>query len=227
MNAPQLLDHPVECDSSYEADFVYRALLCPVVSDLMHQPFKVTVTVSGVAHTMTVDYLLTLLDGHRVAIEVKRRAKIAEYASLFDAVAPTLRQREIYFAVADETSIRAENGPWRAKLAKRYAKKQFDPLSCQRVINVIAQQPAGVAIGSLTESGIPKELIYHLIFTKQITTGRRLLLDSSALLSVVTPSEIGTHVDQCLDWLGLELWGEQRDSKSDGLAVSNCEEQVQ
>lgn len=39
LNLNGIFDRPVECESSLERDFVYRAALCPGVARLQHQPF--------------------------------------------------------------------------------------------------------------------------------------------------------------------------------------------
>ena len=39
VNAAWLLDHPVEHESHLERRFIIAALACPVVTDIVHQPF--------------------------------------------------------------------------------------------------------------------------------------------------------------------------------------------
>ena len=50
LHLPGLFKAPVECESSLERDFVYRASLCPGVADIRHQPFQLTLASRAPLH---------------------------------------------------------------------------------------------------------------------------------------------------------------------------------
>lgn len=197
LNLRGLLPRPVECESTLEDDFVSRAALCPVVVDIAHQPFKVT---NPDGSQYTPDFLVILIDGTRVVVEVKVRRKIARYRALFEAVTPQLNAHGFSFLVVDETMLRADRAHWRVRKILRYLKAFFPEDQCSRVIAAVLAS-AVPTFGSITkETGAERSLIYHLLAKKRLATERRLLLDDAAPLFV--HSSESANEDQFECWIG-------------------------
>ena len=89
LNLSGVLDSPVECESTLERDFVYRAVLCPGLLRLRHQPFALKLSTG---RTYTPDFLVKHRDGRLTVIEVKPRRKVSKYRDVFDEAA-ALRSR--------------------------------------------------------------------------------------------------------------------------------------
>lgn len=84
LNLGGILHGPVECESSLERDFVYRAALCPSVVLIKHQPFRVN---WAAGKHYTPDFLVRHRDGQVTVVEVKLAERAAAYRELFDRAA--------------------------------------------------------------------------------------------------------------------------------------------
>ena len=95
----------------------------------------------------------------------------------------------------------------RALLLLRYAKAKFDDHQQRRAIDIAFSFPKGLALSSLlAKAQVSRELIFHLIATKRMTTGPRLSCVDSALVFIAPASE--TDNEDCIArWLGLTPWG--------------------
>lgn len=188
INLPTLLPHPVEAESSLEADFILRAALLPGTAALIAQPFHLPVSTKG----YTPDYLLTFTcNDLKAVIEIKIESKVARYKPLFDRAARFLEDHGYTFYVVTEKVIRLNGIDQRVSLILRYAKASYPPAEIDRAIQVLVDYPRGLPIGTLRKkAGVSQEVLLHLIARRQLTTGPRFLTDDAA---VVTCVPIRTH----------------------------------
>ena len=109
---------------------------------------------------------------------------------------------------SDLKTIRRDRVHERALLLLRYAKTAFDERQQQRAIDIALRYPNGLALNSLlAKAQVSRELIFHLIATKRMTTGPRLSCADSALVFIAPASE--TDNEDCIArWLGLTPWGQ-------------------
>jgi hypothetical protein len=201
-NFPQILSNPVEAESTLEEDFIYRAVLHFRLKELISQPFVLPVSPNG----YTPDFYAKAESGKRYVIEVKIARKVRGYAELFDAAAEYLKQRDITFLVVTEKNLRCERIQTRALRVIRYLKAQYAQSRCEAAIAEISACPTGITIGQMIKRGATRELIFHLMARRKLTTGPRLMLDDSALVFPCNPMEIEN--ENCFArWLGVTPWG--------------------
>lgn len=203
LNLQGVLPRPVEAESKLEGDFVRQAALNPLTKVIIGQPYKLPVSSKG----YTPDYLVVTMGETRVVVEVKLARKVAENAALFDRAAEYLRDRQQQFFVATEKTIRGDRRHERALLILRYAKATYSVAEQQRAMEVAHFYKNGLALGSLiAKAKLKRELIFHLIGRRRLTTGPRLLLDDSAVVIAVSLPEMSD--EDCLGrWLGVAPWG--------------------
>lgn len=203
LNLRGVLPRPVEAESKLEADFVRQAALNPLTKAIIGQPYKLPVSPEG----YTPDYLVITTGETRVVAEVKLARKVAENAALFDRAAEYLRDRQHQFFVATEKTIRRDCLHERALLILRYAKASYSAVELQRALEVANFYKKGLAIGTLTvKANLRRELIFHLIGRRQLTTGPRLPLDDGALVIATSAPEVSDE-DFLGRWLGVAPWG--------------------
>ena len=205
INLRGVLPAPIEAESSLERDFILRAALNPFVTAIVHQPFRLRLERE---RTYTPDFLVTLTTGERVVVEVKPLSKVEKYKPLLDDAAAHLRARGHEFMVADDTAIRRERAHARAALILRYAKTAFGQADCDRAVRAVSQKPHGIPIGTLRKQArVARETVFHLIALRQLSTGRRLMLDDAAIVFVPAQQEIH-DADKFASWFDAALWPE-------------------
>ncbi|MCV2360405.1 Tn7 transposase TnsA N-terminal domain-containing protein [Paucibacter sp. TC2R-5] len=201
INLPGLVSRPVHAESSYERDFVLKAVLFSGFTDLKHQPFKLELP-SGRSYTP--DFLVEA-SGQRYVVEVKRKSKVSEYRSLFDEASARLAEASMKFLVVTEQQLHATGQQNRAKEIIRYRKHPIGDSRIERLLTVIRDHPGGMSIGRLRYAcGFRFEWILTLLAHKQVTTGSNLPLDYSVL---VFPLPLSTsHEFQFERWIGAAPW---------------------
>lgn len=203
INLPGIFASPVECESSLERDFVYRAALCPGVIQLRHQPFQLRVR-GGRRYTP--DFLVSHADGSQTVIEIKLTRKIDHYRETFDEAAKQLRERSFRFVVVGENKIRAKKSHERAALLLRYRKGSIDPALQQRVLETTGTHTKGISITALEQvCQASRPDIFHLIAARRLSCSRLLPLDGGALVFAFPTQEINDeHFIE--SWLGVAQW---------------------
>lgn len=191
MCAGGLLQHQVEGESSLEADFVRRTALCPIAGQLVSQPFTLPVSVGG----YTPDYAVYPIDGGPPFVfELKIERKVEANTDLFNAARDYLLKNGCGFYVLTEKHLRNQKVNERAKLLVRYAKAKHDRLRIVEVLNIVRHAGQAATIGSLiTKYGVNRQLIYHLIATKHLTTGADLLVGDRDTVSVANVGGMGNE----------------------------------
>ncbi|MFA6262461.1 MAG: TnsA endonuclease N-terminal domain-containing protein [Bacteroidia bacterium] len=203
INLPGLFNKPVECESSLERDFVYRAALCPGVVGIRHQPFKLTLA-SGRRYTP--DFLAYHADGSHVVVEIKRAAKVSGYRATFDEAARVFLARSMRFAVFDERAVRERKGHRRAALILRYRKWTAADESKARILDVVADFPNGITLNSLcARSDAAREDVFHLLATRALFCSRLLELSDGALITSPVLKETN-HEHRIEGWFGSASW---------------------
>jgi len=202
MNFPGLLDHAVEAESSFEKDFIYKAVLCHGLTDLRHQPFKIRLR-SG--NHYTPDFL-AVVNGKHCVIEVKLRSKISKYEAIFDEASHQLQARGMHFYVVHQGALRRGNSHIRATRILRYGKAVFPEVECRRVVECMASSPLGIPIGVLKKrAGASMEVILHLLARRAIAIEPELHLDDEAMVFSRNPLETSNE-DQFGRWFGVASW---------------------
>jgi len=210
LNLRGVLLTPVEAESKLESDFVRQAALNPLTKAIIGQPYKLPVSPEG----YTPDYLVITTGETRIVTEVKLARKVAENAALFDRAAEYLRDRQHQFFDATETTIRRDGLHERALLILRYAKATYSEAELLRAMEVANSYKKGLALGTLiAKTNLRREIIFHLIGRRQLTTGPRLSLDDSALVFPTSAPEMSDE-DFLGRWLGVTPWGKN---------VRNCQ----
>lgn len=88
INCRWFQNQPIEHESRLEKHFVYRALLCPGLSKIQHQPFRLQLEKSGKYYTP--DFLLFFTDGSHIVVEVKRSEKVKHAIERFSEISRRL-----------------------------------------------------------------------------------------------------------------------------------------
>ncbi len=203
LNLRGVLPNPVEAESKLEADLVRQVALNQLTKAIVGQPYRLPVSPEG----YTPDYLVTTTGEARIVVEVKLASKIAKYATLFDAAAEYLQAHKHQFFVATEKTIRRDRLHERALLILRYAKGTYSEPEQQRALEAADFYKKGLALGTLTaKTKLRRELIFHLIGRRKLTTGPPLSLDDSALVLATSVPEMSDE-DFLGRWLGVAPWG--------------------
>jgi hypothetical protein len=204
LNLNGILDVPVECESTLERDFVYRAALCPTVSRIRHQPFQLTLP-SGQKYTP--DFLVTHRSGQAAVVEVKLDSKVAEYCSTFDQAARQLHARGISFVVLTEHLIQRDRLHEDAALILRYRKTVVARDKLERVLKSLSGAgTAGMPVLELVDGcGIDFGQLYHLICTRvvHLPLGQKLSGTTRLCLANNLESDHEVLIER---WFGAEVW---------------------
>ena len=205
LNLNGILDGPVECESTLERDFVYRATLCPSVSRIRHQPFQLTLP-SGRKYTP--DFLVTYRSGALVVVEVKLESNVPEYQSIFEQASRLLQNRGISFVLLTESHIQRENQHQGAALILRYRKAGMPAEKLEHVMAVLRDAGAnGISMFDLVDQcGVAFGHLYHLICTRVVH------LPPNQEMRAMTPVRLANfyleseHEVLIERWFGAEVW---------------------
>lgn len=184
---------PVEADSKLERDFVHIAALFPRIQSISHQPFKLVWD----DKSYTPDFLLGFLDGSKLTVEVKPKAKVNEYESLFVRAKEKLQQHQIGFLVATDEYIskkRAQN----ALLIRRYSKATFTDMAKSEILLAVAAATNGLTVDEICLGDQNKfAVLLNLIAYRKLSTNPA--LDISAKAKINLP-KINTEANDALQF---------------------------
>lgn len=203
INLPPLLPAAVEAESSLEADFVQRAALLQSIAAVVAQPFRLPASPRG----YTPDYLLTFTCCDlKAVVEIKIATKVEAYRPIFNVAAAFLKEKGYTFYVVTEKVLRLNEVDQRVSRILRYAKSTYPVADCNRTEALLASYPCGLPIGTLRrKAGVSRELLFHLIAHRRVTTGRRLLIDDSAIIRSI-PTKRNTEGNPLETALGVTPW---------------------
>lgn len=158
----------IEHESLLEKRFVQCALLCPRLTHIKSQPFKIQITRKS---TYTPDFLLSFGDGTKLVVEVKIHSKVARYAEKFRIAKNILKTGNRDFFVLTELDIDRFRQSLIAAEILRYGKSEFDVAVIHTVMNVMTNQAEKhIMVKELAKlSDCSNELIFHLIAKRQLT----------------------------------------------------------
>jgi hypothetical protein len=194
----------VECESSFERDFVYRAALCPTVVHIAHQPFALR---ARGGRSYTPDFLVRHSDGTEVVVEVKPASRVAGYRTVFNDATEQLVERGVGFLVLTEEQIRRNKAHRRAALVLRYRKFTPAAQSCEAVLNRLRAADAAVSMADLVKgTQQAREVVFHMVATKAVYLSSELSLDDDAIVSL--NQESGQRNEICTQsWFDAQRWG--------------------
>jgi TnsA endonuclease N terminal len=158
----------IEHESQLEKRFVQCALLCPRLTHIKSQPFKIQI---GRKSTYTPDFLLTFEDGTKLVVEVKIQSKVVRYSEKFRIAQKILKAGDHDFFVLTELDIDRFRQSLIAAEILRYGKSEFDSAVLRVVMDVMANQSEKYMV--INELALlcdcRSEVIFHLIAKRQLT----------------------------------------------------------
>ena len=202
INLKGILEHPIEAESSLEADFVYSAALFPGTVNILAQPFSLPVSPRG----YTPDFLLTLESHKKIVVETKTQSKIKKYQDLFDRVAAYLVDRGMDFFVFSEANLHRKDVHKQARIICRYAKYIPEISALERVISILNEHDNGLPIKKLFEEfRVSREVIFYLITKRMVTTGNNLETSDNAIVRLVSLADY-VSIDAFQDCFNATPW---------------------
>lgn len=202
VNASWLLDHGVQHESFLEKRFVMVALSCPVVADVVDQPFEVKLGFDDCAK-YTPDFLVTFVNNEKIVVEVKPEAHLAELQPRLGAIRQALTTMGYEFLVITDKEIDAHGLSSRALLLMRYGRLFLNPaqaLDCRRILEEKLQGSAQVR--DLLAHGVAEEVVWNLVACHQLKVPAGISITSDETVSVPNDKE-DCHAVFCT-WFGLE-----------------------
>lgn len=204
INCRWFQNQPIEHESRLEKHFVYRALLCPGLSKIQHQPFRLELQRSGKYYTP--DFLLFFSDGSHIVVEVKRSEKVKPLKDRFCEISERLAERNLPFFVLHQGQIEGDLRASRAALIRRYAMLSMSPETVEHAVAFVALHPQGVSIGKLTAAlKLSEPQLYRLLARRDIAVGARLALSDSDLVFPI-PKDTSHASHQFGSWFGAAPW---------------------
>jgi len=207
LNLPGLFPEPLECESSLERDFVYRAALCPSVACLRHQPLRLDFS-DGRRYTP--DFMVEYRDKSRCFVEVKPFKKVERNTATFDLASKALLDKEnATFVVLTEHDIRRSDAHKRAALILRYRKSVVDEAQRQRAIHVLQGAPNHTLDLEtlLHRSEVDHACAMHLIASRQIVASSNHDIHEGAQI-VLNQESDAPHAVHIHQWFGAQAWSE-------------------
>lgn len=202
VNPGWLLDHGVHHESSLERRFIMVALSCPVVRDIHHQPHEIDLTLgSGETCRYTPDFLLHLIDGSKVIVEVKPAKFVPQHNMKLDAAKAAFKLEGFEFEVVTDDMIDGCGLSSRAMLLMRYGRLSFSLAEAKKCRTELESRCDGSAsVRDLMANGVHEELIWNLVAQHQLRVPAGLNLSQEEVVS------INQHQGDChvylRQWLG-------------------------
>lgn len=186
VNPGWLLDHSVHHESSLERRFIMVALSCPVVRDIHHQPCEIGLTLEpDETCRYTPDFLVHLMDGTEVIVEVKPEKFVPEHARKLDAARAAFNLRGIEFETYTDKVIDAQGLSARAILLMRFGRLTFSleqAMKCKAEIQSRCEGSASVR--DLVANGVNEDLIWNLVAVHELRVPAGLNLSDQEVVSV-------------------------------------------
>lgn len=162
VNVRYFQPEPIEHESQLEKRFVYRAILTPGLRCLKHQPFRLQV---GGGRSYTPDFRLDF--DTPAVVEMKWSTRVDGYISVFNAASQILAANGMKFYVITEQHVDRDGASDDALLIARYGKSEFAREQVDKAM-MTAAQGGPTPIGALIAAGTPRELVMHLMATRQL-----------------------------------------------------------
>lgn len=204
VNAGWLLNHPVEHESHLERRFVMVALSCPVVRDIVHQPFTFDVEADDAGEKgsrYTPDFKITFRDDTSLIVEVKPEVFALKHANRLRLIERRLRDDGMRFFLATDELIDGNGLSARAMLLMRYGRLRFsdeEALSCLTALRGVCGGSASIA--KLIEQGLSEPLVWNLVARHQCRVPADFDVEVDQV--VTTQAVQGDCHDYFLSWFG-------------------------
>jgi hypothetical protein len=206
VHATYIQPEPIEWESTWEEAFIQIALPCPVIAHIQHQPFTLTyVDESGKERKHTPDFLVRLVGGQPLVVEVKPTKFVEQNKVKFDKSAALMLQRQAWYYVITEQHLNTRRQSL-ANLWRRYARVPASAEEVAVALQMVRENTAGCTVSQFTERGIAIETLYHLLGRRVLCAGRDLETTPNTFLNFpekgVTDERLQFH-----DWFGCASWG--------------------
>jgi len=221
LNMPGLFPAPVECESSLERDFVYRAALCPWIADLRHQPLRLELPEG---RWYTPDFLVRHTDDSTCLVEVKPLSKVDRNAAMFDQAASALRGQGFGFLVLTEREIRRNRAHERASYILRHRKSVFGADESRRVVDLLSGAQSGsLDIAALClRAQVSVGCVLHLLASRRLVASRVHEIHTGACVAAVNGKDTH-HAVHVHEWFDAQEWsahtGADTSTQRDGASV--------
>ena len=178
------------------------ALSCPVVVDIVHQPFEISLALGEKESQYTPDFKVTFKDGDHVIVEVKPEVFLEQHAERLRAAEAQLKADGKRFLVVTDKHIDANGLSARAILLMRYGRLQLsdaEAMECQRLLK--DRFDGNAQIKTLMDQGMSEATIWNLVAKHNLRVPAGLSISPSETVSI---NEIqgGCH-DFFRAWVGL------------------------
>ncbi|MCU4120997.1 Tn7 transposase TnsA N-terminal domain-containing protein [Variovorax sp. N23] len=207
VNAGWLLDHAVEHESHLERRFVMAALSCPVIQDIVHQPFTLDLTkepIDTADKVYTPDFKVTFRDGTSLFVEVKPEVFVQENADRLRLIARCMRRDGLRFFIANDVLIDGNGLSARAMLLMRYGRLRFSDAAALDCLNAMREACKGSStIKALVEQGLNDALIWNLVARHKCRVPADFSIDEDQVITT-EPLEGDCH-DYFLSWFGASV----------------------
>lgn len=205
VHVPWLQPEPIEHESFLERRFVDLSIPCPAVTAIRHQAFRVDYTdVDRISRTYVPDFVLSMLGGGRLVVEVKPKVFVEKNRAKFDAVCEVLGSRGMPFYVLTDDQLPVDAAE-EARTWRRCARSAPDAEAVDRVTRA-AQVAEGVTLDELLRDG-SLAVIYHLLGRRRIVGVNGRFASNSQTRLRTFPNEEPFDAFVCFDtWFGCSPW---------------------
>lgn len=193
---------PIEHESQLEKKFLLRAILCPHLVSILHQPFKLKLDPPNSVYTP--DFRLCFRNGQSLIVEVKLESRIKEIIPRLDAIARRLGRDGTDFLVVHQRQISGGERLARARVVRRYANVHV-PDALRSAASALISGPAPTTIAELKAAGISFPQICALVARHEFALGPDLALSDDDLVYTI-PSEPKDAANQFGSWFGAAPW---------------------
>lgn len=201
VNPGWLLDHPVHHESHLERRFIMVALSCPVVTDIVHQPFEVWLGPNE-TQKYTPDFQVTLRDGASWVIEVKPDAFVLQNEDRFKLAERVFASMGHQFQVLTEKQIDTNGLSARAILLMRYGRIQFSDTQASECLRLMTDEfDSDPTVNQLVERGVSEALVWNLVAKHRCRVPAGLSISGKETVSLNNSTE--DCDDHFCTWFGI------------------------
>lgn len=194
---------PIEHESQLEKKFILRAILCPHLVGVLHQPFKLKLEPPNSVYTP--DFRLTFRNGQSLIVEVKTERMIKQIIPRLDAISRKLATDGTDFLVVHERQISGGDRLARARIVRRYA-NVLVPDALRATATAVLRPSPAITIAQLKQAtGISFPQICALVACHAIALGPDLALSDNDVVCPI-PLEPQDAPTQFGIWFGASAW---------------------
>lgn len=205
VHVPYIQDNPVEWESPLERAFVRIGVICRAVISIRHQPFKVEYKDSeGTARTYTPDFLVTLSDGSKAVVEIKKDTYVDQGKDLFDRVAEKVTEASgQYYVITNK--MMPEDREDRACLYRRYGRSCPSESNKAQVLSILKASQGRSNWTEMKKQGVELVDLYHLVARREIHVSLETDIQKGAVISSPKLKEASAY-DEFESWFGCAPW---------------------